>query len=215
MHSLNFVYTVYWRRLYEVFNISVFATLFCYIPLQNNSPSLLTHWGRATHICVSKQTIIGSYNGLSPGRRQAIIWANAGTLLIIPWGTKFSEILIGIQTFSFKKINLKMSFAKWRPFCRGLNVVNPAVATPPHCYIYRGVLVSVMKGTLAPPRIYFMAAAALTYDLNKVGVVLIWKQCNRYVCCVKINYRFESQIQIQIQIQIQKFVIATPHTEFK
>ena len=33
----------------------------------------LTHWGRVTHICVGKQTIIGSDNGLSPGRRQAII----------------------------------------------------------------------------------------------------------------------------------------------
>ena len=28
----------------------------------------LTHWGRVTHICVSKPTIIGSDNGLSPGR---------------------------------------------------------------------------------------------------------------------------------------------------
>ena len=27
----------------------------------------LTHWGRVTHICVSKLTIIGSDNGLSPG----------------------------------------------------------------------------------------------------------------------------------------------------
>ena len=34
------------------------------------------------HICVSKQTIIGSDNGLSPGWRQAIIWTNAGILLI-------------------------------------------------------------------------------------------------------------------------------------
>ena len=42
----------------------------------------LTHWGRVTHICVSKLTIIGSDNGLSPGRRQAIIWTNAGILLI-------------------------------------------------------------------------------------------------------------------------------------
>ena len=37
----------------------------------------LTHWGRVTHICVSKLTIIGSDNGLSPDRRQAIIWTNA------------------------------------------------------------------------------------------------------------------------------------------
>ena len=40
----------------------------------------LTHWGRVTHICISKLTIIGSDNGSSPGRRQAIIWTNAGIL---------------------------------------------------------------------------------------------------------------------------------------
>ena len=57
----------------------------------------LTHWGRVTHICVSKLTIIGSDNGLSPGRRQAIIWNNAGLLLIEPLGTNSSEIAIGIQ----------------------------------------------------------------------------------------------------------------------
>ena len=31
-----------------------------------------------TQIWVNKLTIIGSDNGLSPGRRQAIIWTNAG-----------------------------------------------------------------------------------------------------------------------------------------
>ena len=54
----------------------------------------LTHWGRVMHIYVSKLTIIGSDNGLSPGRRQAIIWTNDGILLIGPFGTNFSEILI-------------------------------------------------------------------------------------------------------------------------
>ena len=82
----------------------------------------LTYWGRVMHICISKITIIGSDNGLSPARRQAIIWTNAGILLIGPWETNFSEILIGIHTFSFKKIHLKMSSGKWRPFCLGLNV---------------------------------------------------------------------------------------------
>ena len=46
-----------------------------------------THWGRVTHICVNKLTVIGSDNGLSPGRRQAIIWASAGILLIRTLGT--------------------------------------------------------------------------------------------------------------------------------
>ena len=45
---------------------------------------LVTHWGRVTHICVGKQTIIVSDNSLSPGRRQAIIWANDGILFIGP-----------------------------------------------------------------------------------------------------------------------------------
>ena len=80
----------------------------------------LTHWGRVTHICVNKITIIGSDNGLSP----AITWTNVGILLIGPLGTNFGEMLIEIRTFSFKKIHLKMSSGKWRPSCLGLNVLN-------------------------------------------------------------------------------------------
>ena len=60
---------------------------------------ILTHWGRVTHICVGKLTIIGSDIGLSPGRRQA-------------------------NTFSFKKKHLMMSSAKWCLFHLGLNVLN-------------------------------------------------------------------------------------------
>ena len=85
----------------------------------------LTHWGRMTHICIGKLTIIASDNGLLAGRHQAIIWAIAGILLMGPLDTNFSETLIGIQTFSFKKMHLKISYAKWRPFCRGLNVLKP------------------------------------------------------------------------------------------
>ena len=83
----------------------------------------ITHWGRVTHICVSELTIIGSDNGLSPNRRQAIICANAGILLIRPFGINFNEMLIEIDTLSFKKIHSKMSSGKWRPFCLGLNVI--------------------------------------------------------------------------------------------
>ena len=81
----------------------------------------LTHLGRVTHICVSDLTSIGSDNGLSPGRRQAIIRTNAGILLIRPLGTNFSKFLVEILIFSFKKMRLKVSSAKRRPFCLGLN----------------------------------------------------------------------------------------------
>ena len=74
--------------------------------------TLFTQWGQVMQICLSKLTIIGSDNGLLPGRCQAIICTNAGILLIGPLGTKFNEILIKIYTFSFKKIHFKMSSGK-------------------------------------------------------------------------------------------------------
>ena len=83
----------------------------------------LTHWGRVTHICVGNLTIIGSDNGLSPDRRQAIIWTNAGIMLIRNLGTNFREILREIHTLLFKNMHLKMSSVVWWQFCLGLNVL--------------------------------------------------------------------------------------------
>ena len=57
------------------------------------------------------------------GRRQAIICNNAGILLIRNVGTNFREILSEIHTFSLKKMHLKISSAKSRPFCLGLDVL--------------------------------------------------------------------------------------------
>ena len=59
----------------------------------------LTHHDRVTHICVSKLTIIGADNSLSPDRRQAIIWTNARILLIPNLSTKYSEILSEVLIF--------------------------------------------------------------------------------------------------------------------
>ena len=79
----------------------------------------LTHWGRVTHICVSKLTIIGSVNGLSPGRRQVIIGNNAGILLIRHLRTNVSEILIEILTSSLKKMHLKSRLRNGGHFVQG------------------------------------------------------------------------------------------------
>ena len=82
------------------------------------------------HISISKLTIIGSDNGLSPGQRPAIFWANGGILLIGPLGTNFIEILIAIETFSFEKMHLKILSEKCRPFCIGLNVLKKGQEIP-------------------------------------------------------------------------------------
>ena len=116
----------------------------------------LTHWGRVTHICVENLTTIGSDNGLSPGRRQAIIWTNAGILLIGPSGINFNEIFIEILAFSFRKMHSKMLFGKWRPFCLGLNVLILYSMFFPYCLqgtdnpshnLHKGVTYTTCKST--------------------------------------------------------------------
>ena len=81
--------------------------------------TLLTHWDRVTHICVGKLTIIGSDNGMSPGRRQAIIRTNAGILLIRTLRTNFQWNLQRNSYIFIQENALKMSSAKWRQFCLG------------------------------------------------------------------------------------------------
>ena len=69
----------------------------------------LTHWGRVMHICVGKQTNIGAVQATSHYLNQC--WN------IVNLGTHFSEISIKILTFSFTKMRLTVSSAKWCPFC--------------------------------------------------------------------------------------------------
>ena len=89
----------YCIHIYDVQNVDDLVQD-CNISSAFAMEKLQSHWGRVTHICVTKLTIIGSDNGLSPGRRQAIIWTNAGILLIRPLGTNFNEMLIEILAFS-------------------------------------------------------------------------------------------------------------------
>ena len=70
------------------------------------------------HASLNRDSIV-SDNGLSPIRRQAIIWTNAELLPIGPLGTNCSEISINIKKISFAKMHLKILSAKLRPFCPG------------------------------------------------------------------------------------------------
>ena len=83
--------------------------------------SSLTHWGRVMNICTGNLTIVGSDNGLSPGRCQAITWTNIGIFFIGPLGTNFSEMLNEMHTFSlknpFENVVCKMAAILSRPQC--------------------------------------------------------------------------------------------------
>ena len=87
----------------------------------------LTHWGRVTHICVGKLTIIGSDNGLSPGRRQAIIWTNAGILLIRPLGIKLQWNFNRNSNIFIQENALENVVCQMASICLGLNVLTLSV----------------------------------------------------------------------------------------
>ena len=76
-----------------------------------------------THICVSTLITNGSDNGLSPGRHQARICTNSGSNVNRTLRNKLQWNFDRIHTFSFKKMHLKMSSGKWRPFCVGFSAL--------------------------------------------------------------------------------------------
>ena len=77
----------------------------------------------ATFIPLVHWATMGSDNGLFPVQCQAIIWTNPGLLLIGLLARNSSEIWIKMKQFSYKKMHLKMSSTKWRPFCICLNIL--------------------------------------------------------------------------------------------
>ena len=139
----------------------------------------ITHWGRVTHICVDNLTIIGSDNGLSPGRRQAIIWTNAWILSIGPLGTNFIEMLIKIHTFSFRKMHSKCRLEKTAILSR-LQCDKRANKDSDHWYIY--VAAEPNMNTVSKGRV-----GLLTYMWMHFPRVLTWNRQKRLLHCVPLT----------------------------
>ena len=96
----------------------------------------LNHWG------VNKLTVIGSNNGLLPGRHQAIIWTNAGILLIrttfrnkLRWNLKRNSCIL-IQENTYENIVCEMAVILSRLRC--VNTVNFSVSTPHISFYHYG-----------------------------------------------------------------------------
>ena len=87
------------------------------------------------HVCVSKQIIIGSHNG----------WPVQSHYLNQCWNLVSGTIRNTLQLnrnrisyiISFKKMHLKQSSGKWRPFCLGLNVLTLQLY-PVYINVYHG-----------------------------------------------------------------------------
>ena len=120
---------------------------------------LLTHWGRVTHMWVSKLTIIGSDNGLAPGQRQAIFWANAGILLIRTLATSAKSWAKFIHFRSSKHI--------W-------SVIWEMAA----------IFVSASMSSKQSSCLWFETAWSSCHDTRTNGCSVCLKICIRFCCCM-------------------------------
>ena len=129
----------------------------------------LTNWGRMTHIYVSEQTNIGSDNDLSPYRRQAIIWTNAGILLIGPIRRYFSEFF-NHNTYIFSQGNALQNIV-----CKVASILS------------RPLCVKLVWSNISLQKIYFRYIVILMKTL--LFAVLRWGSEAKYVRSLNVNER--------------------------
>ena len=102
---------------WSIFSAIVFKLSLTFL---TNDKWTVTHWGRVTYISVSKLTIIGSDNGLSPGRRQANIGTNARKIVNsnlrnqLQWNLKRNSRIF-IQENAFEKVVCEITPILSRP----------------------------------------------------------------------------------------------------
>ena len=73
-----------------------------------------------TYIYADNPTLVGSDNGFSPGRRQAIIWTNDGILFIRPFGTQWNfnrHLQISNQENAYENVVCEMAAILSQPQC--------------------------------------------------------------------------------------------------
>ena len=124
---------------------------------------MLTHWGRVTHICVGKLTIISTDNGLSPERRQAIIWTKVQT------SVKLSEPRYKFQwNFNRKSIVFIQENALENVVCE-----MAAILSRPQCVNWTWYI--------------FIQEKAFENIICKMAGILSWPQCVKYSTCSKCS----------------------------
>ena len=112
--------------------------------------------------------------------------------------TNFSEIVIEIQIVSFRKMHLKLSFAKSCPFCLGLNVSTGLAAYIQHrtpmrsfsatgAYIYLLGMCSCQYIRMIPYAIWennFPIKKEINASLHAVPFLIFYIYYKHYCCCM-------------------------------
>ena len=98
-------------------------------------PQHLTHWGRVTHICIDNLTIIGSDNGLSPGRlylNQCWNIVNWTVMNKLQWNFNVNSYIL-IQENAFENVGCEMASILSRPQCVNTLLLFNEYTVPQRC----------------------------------------------------------------------------------
>ena len=89
----------------------------CLVPFNSLRPSgsYMRQWNRQSLIQIMVCRLLGTKPFPEP---------MLGYCQLQTQGSNINETRIEIQAFAFRKMHLKISFRKWRPFCLGLNMLN-------------------------------------------------------------------------------------------
>ena len=138
----------------------------------------------------------------------AIIWTSAGILLIEPLGTNFSEILIEIHTFSFKKIHFKMSSGKCPPFCLGLKSMCEEVDKNSNPYKHLSHLVQRQDypNTLGSYQTCFVSTSGMVLNIRRAYNVW-WKILSTSIICIS-RYKMKYICALTLPETIQNLQLA-------
>ena len=162
--------------------------------------------------------------------KDSMAWHTAGILLIGSLGTNLSENLIEILTFSFTKMRLKVSSAKRRPFCLGLNVLITHSRThsrtlplthshsPSHCFEYgRSMLRFNGESYLSHWMLVLFCEGQWSnirgYLNNRPQQTTNHKQCTRLHCFYIIAWMFRTITLIDTRAMTKKAIDKRIHSK--
>ena len=141
---------------------------------------------------------------------QAITWTITDFLPVGPNRTHFNEILITIQTFSFRIMHLKMLSAICLPFCSGLNVISneeislSAIKTSSFLTLnmrgpsYLGLTKSI-SWLLMPWLLTSPGHQQPWYWLYRICRSLSYlRKCFKYLCQVNVEEWHKAQINVYV-----------------
>ena len=94
-------------------------------PLRSGD-AFVCHWSGSSLVQVMACRLFGA---------KPFTWTNGAILSIGHLGTNFGEFYLKFKHFRWIKMHSKMSSAKWRPFCLGLDVVSPFFVNKQGCRI--------------------------------------------------------------------------------